>query len=80
MHNHPGLFIVIEGADGSGKSTQFTLTVERLRAVGHDVQIFKFPQYGEPSSFFIKAYLNGDYGPANEVSPYTASLFYALDR
>ncbi len=80
MQNHPGLFIVIEGADGSGKSTQFKLTVERLRAVGHDVQIFKFPQYDEPSSFFIKAYLNGDYGPAGEISPYTASLFYALDR
>src|SRR3989338_2476007 len=80
MQNHPGVFIVIEGADGSGKSTQFRLSVERLRAVGHDVQIFKFPQYGEPSSFFIKAYLNGDYGPANDISPYTASLFYALDR
>lgn len=80
MHNHPGVFIVIEGADGSGKSTQFRLIVERLRAVGHDVQVFKFPQYDEPSSFFIKAYLNGDYGPASEISPYSASLFYALDR
>ena len=74
------MFIVIEGADGSGKSTQFKLTVERLKAIGHEVEVFKFPQYSEPSSVFIKNYLNGEYGPASEVSPYTASLFYALDR
>lgn len=77
---HPGLFIVIEGVDGSGKTTQFRLLKERLEAVGYDVEIFKFPQYDKPSSHFIKRYLNGDYGPANSVSPYTASLFYALDR
>lgn len=80
MHSHPGVFIVLEGADGSGKSTQFRLTAERLKAVGHEVEIFKFPQYDEPSSTFVKAYLDGDYGPASEVSPYTASMFYALDR
>jgi len=32
------------------------------------------------SSHFIKQYLNGSYGPSEEVSPYTATLFYALDR
>lgn len=80
MHNHPGLFIVIEGSDGSGKSTQLRLIVERLKAVGHDVEVIKFPQYDSTSSVFVKAYLNGDYGPAEQVSPYTASLFYALDR
>src|SRR3990167_9263468 len=80
MHYQPGVFIVLEGADGSGKSTQFRLTVERLKAVGHEVEVFKFPQYDQSSSTFVKAYLNGDYGPASEVSPYTASIFYALDR
>ena len=75
-----GLFIVLEGSDGSGKTTQFKLLAERLRAVGHDVAVFDFPRYDEPSSYFVKRYLNGDYGPASEVSPYTASLFYALDR
>src|SRR3990167_2931232 len=80
MQNHLGVFIVLEGADGSGKTTQFKLLAERLRAVGHDVAVFDFPRYDEPSSYFVKRYLNGDYGPASEVSPYTASLFYALDR
>lgn len=80
MQNHPGVFIVLEGSDGSGKTTQFRLLTERLKAVGHEVEVFKFPQYGQPSSHFIEQYLAGKYGPADSVSPYTASIFYALDR
>ena len=76
----PGLFLVIEGTDGSGKGTQFKLLVERLKNEGYDVATFDFPQYDEPSSYFVKEYLNGNYGTADEVGPYTASLFYALDR
>src|SRR3990172_7242932 len=80
MQNHPGVFIALEGSDGSGKGTQFRLLAERLKAVGHEVAVFDFPRYDEPSSYFVKQYLNGEYGPASEVSPYTAALFYALDR
>ena len=80
MQNPPGTFIVIEGSDGSGKATQFKLLTERLKAVGYDVEVFDFPQYDSPSSYFIKSYLKGDYGDTSTISPYTASLFYALDR
>lgn len=80
MEDTTGIFLVIEGTDGSGKGTQFKLLVERLQAAGHDVATFDFPQYDEPSSFFVKEYLNGNYGSAEEVGPYTGSLFYALDR
>lgn len=80
MSGHDGLFIVIEGADGSGKGTQFNLLADRLRGLGHDVEVFDFPRYDQPSSHFVKAYLNGEYGSAKSISPYTASLFYALDR
>jgi dTMP kinase len=78
--NQQGLMIVIEGSDGSGKTTQFNLLAERLKAAGYDVAIFDFPRYSEESSHFIRRYLNGGYGPAVKISPYTASLFYALDR
>lgn len=75
-----GVLIVLEGTDGSGKGTQFELLEKRLRQEGYDVAAFDFPQYQKESSHFIKRYLNGDYGPLEAVSPYTSSLFYALDR
>ncbi len=75
-----GTFIVIEGTDGSGKGTQFKRLTERLTAEGYQVATFDFPQYEHPSSYFVKEYLNGKYGTAEDVGPYTGSLFYALDR
>ncbi len=75
-----GLFLVVEGTDGSGKGTQFKLLVDKLQSEGYDVATFDFPQYEEPSSYFVREYLNGNYGTADEVGPYTGSLFYALDR
>lgn len=76
----PGLFVVVEGADGAGKTTQLKLLQARLEAVGYEVELFDFPRYSEHSSHFVRQYLSGEYGPAAEVSPYTASLFYAMDR
>jgi thymidylate kinase/thymidylate synthase ThyX len=75
-----GLFLVIEGTDGSGKGTQFKLLKERLVSEGFEVETFDFPQYEQESSFFVREYLNGKYGSAEDVGPYTGSLFYALDR
>jgi dTMP kinase len=75
-----GKFLVLEGADGSGKTTQFKKLVGRLRKSGHKVAAFDFPQYDKPSSYFVKEYLNGRYGGWREVGPYKASIFYALDR
>lgn len=75
-----GVFLVIEGTDGSGKGTQFKLLQERLAKEGYDVATFDFPQYDQPSSYFVREYLNGKYGKAEDVGPYTGSLFYALDR
>jgi dTMP kinase len=80
MPDSNGAFIAIEGSDGSGKTTQFGLLKQRLEDAGYQTAVFKFPQYNQSSSHFIKQYLNGAYGPASLVNPYTASLFYALDR
>jgi dTMP kinase len=74
------MFIVIEGSDGSGKTTQLKLVEQKLQAAGHDVETFDFPQYDQPSSYFVKRYLKGEYGGTDQVGPYTSSLFYALDR
>lgn len=75
-----GKLIVLEGTDGSGKSTQFALLRERLERAGYEVETFDFPRYDKPSSYFVREYLQGAYGTVSEVGPYTASLFYALDR
>jgi dTMP kinase len=80
MTTRRGAFIIIEGTDGSGKGTQFQLLKDRLVAAGYKVESFDFPQYNQPSSHFVTQYLNGAYGSVDEVGPYTASLFYALDR
>lgn len=80
MDTKRGVFIVIEGSDGSGKATQLGLVRERLEASGYDVATFDFPQYDQPSSYFVKRYLEGGYGTADQIGPYTSSLFYALDR
>lgn len=80
VESDQGVFIVIEGTDGSGKGTQFNKLHEKLVADGYDVAAFDFPRYDKPSSYFVKEYLNGKYGGPEEVGPYTGSLFYALDR
>lgn len=80
MQTNQGIFIVLEGTDGSGKGTQFKLLQERLINNGYQVSVFDFPQYDSESSFFVREYLNSKYGTAEEVGPYTGSLFYALDR
>ncbi len=75
-----GKFIVIEGTDGSGKGTQLAKLSSRLKRNKIAFKTTDFPQYGNPSAFFVEKYLQGKYGSATEVGPYVGSLFYALDR
>jgi dTMP kinase len=76
-----GKFIVIEGTDGSGKTEQWNRLLLRLPE-GFPFQTIDFPQYDEPSSYFVREYLNGRYGALEDevVGPRRASLFFALDR
>lgn len=76
-----GKLIVIEGTDGSGKSTQFQRLTERLTQEKKVFQKLVFPQYAEPSSALIRMYLGGEFGrKPTDVNAYAASSFYAVDR
>ena len=76
-----GKLIVIEGTDGSGKSTQFRLLTGRLESEQVKFQKLVFPQYSEPSSALIRMYLGGEFGNSpSDVNAYAASAFYSVDR
>jgi thymidylate kinase len=75
-----GLFVVLEGSQEGSARIQLNLLKERLKAIGYEVALFELPLLNSGSSHFLKKYQEGDYGHKNEVSPYTAALFYALDR
>ncbi len=76
-----GKLIVLEGIDGSGKSTQFKMLTERLEREGIDFRKLVFPRYNESSSELLKSYLAGDFGNNPEdVSAWAASTFFFVDR
>lgn len=76
-----GKMIVIEGLDGSGKSTQAELLKEWLNAEGYNTYTLDLPYYNDPSSTLVKMYLGGEMGDKpSDVNAYAASTFYAVDR
>lgn len=75
-----GKLIVIDGTDGSGKGTQTELLVKRLETEGYAVAMADFPRYGQRSAAMVEDYLNGQFGSAQDVGAYRASVFYACDR
>ncbi len=76
-----GKLIVIEGTDGSGKSTQFRLLSQHLQQRGQAFKHIVFPRYNQESSALIRMYLGGQFGTKpTDVSAYAASSFYAVDR
>lgn len=76
-----GKLIVIEGLDGSGKSTQLDLLFENLKSKGVDCRSISFPNYEDDSSALVKMYLAGQFGSKpGDVNAYAASAFYAVDR
>lgn len=76
-----GKLIVLEGTDGSGKSTQMNLLTQRLERENAVFRKLNFPRYSEPSSMLIRMYLQGEFGShPDDVNAYAASTFYAVDR
>ena len=71
-----GKIIVIEGADGSGKTTQLTEVLKRFANDPRNFRSMEFPNYESESSFGIREYLNGDI----TCNCMQASTLYAIDR
>ena len=75
-----GKLIVLDGLDGSGKTTQFEIIAGKL-GKEHSIKPISFPDYDNPSSALVKMYLGGEIsGSAEGVNAYAASSFYAVDR
>jgi len=75
------MLIVIEGVDGSGKQTHTDKIFHKLISEGKKIKKINFPDYNSNSSALVKMYLEGCFGKnPNDVSPYAASSFYAVDR
>ncbi len=76
-----GRLIVIEGLDGSGKSTQIDLLFQKLEKAGESPFKIKLPYYSDPSSTLVKMYLSGEFGSdPSDVNCFAGSSFYAVDR
>jgi len=75
------MLIVLEGLDGSGKSTQLALLRDWLLSRGIGPVAIKLPDYEDDSSALVRQYLAGRFGSQpGDVNAYAASLFYAVDR
>ncbi|WP_347404726.1 dTMP kinase [Solwaraspora sp. WMMD1047] len=74
-----GLFVVFEGGEGAGKSTQVTALAEALRRDGRDVVVTREPGATAVGERIRGLVLGGALEPT-ALSPRAEALLYAADR
>ena len=75
------MFIVLEGLDGAGKSTQIQYMQAFFEKRGREVHFIHFPRFDAPVfGSLIAGFLRGDFGNIQEVHPQLVALLYAEDR
>ncbi len=75
------MLIVLEGLDGSGKSTQVGMLRDSLGSVHADFDYVHFPRYDAPVyGPLISRFLSGEFGSKEEVHPQLVALLFAEDR